>query len=100
MPRIERITRAYRNKVLASFGVTPAHIQAENAAIDSGSAGSAAGQFKGTIEEPSSSTTSTAAAARSTPTERMEIATSVSQRSSRGEGAEAGDDYVSGPGVG
>ena len=27
MPRIERISRAYRNKVLASFGFTPAQIQ-------------------------------------------------------------------------
>lgn len=50
MPRIERITRAYRNQVLASFGFTPAQIQADNEAIDAGAAGIRAGQFKGTVE--------------------------------------------------
>ncbi len=50
MPRLERITRAYRNKVLASFGFTPAQIQAHNQAIDGDAAGIGAGQFKGTVE--------------------------------------------------
>jgi hypothetical protein len=50
MPRIERISRAYRNKVLASFGFTPAQIQADNEAIDADAAGIGAGQFKGTLE--------------------------------------------------
>ena len=49
-PRIERITRAYRNKVLASFGFTPAQIKADNVAIDAGAAGIGAGQFKGIVE--------------------------------------------------
>jgi hypothetical protein len=50
MPRLERITRAYRDKVLASFGFTPAQIQAHNEAIDGDAAGIGAGQFKGTVE--------------------------------------------------
>lgn len=50
MPRIERITRAYRNKVLAGFGFTPAQIKADNVAIDAGAAGVGAGQFKGIVE--------------------------------------------------
>ena len=50
LPRIERISRAYRNKVLASFGFTPAQIRADNVAIDAGAAGIGAGQFKGTVE--------------------------------------------------
>jgi hypothetical protein len=50
MPRIERITRAYRNKVLASFGFTAAQIKADNEAVDAGAAGIGAGQFKGTVE--------------------------------------------------
>jgi hypothetical protein len=50
LPRIERISREYRNKVLASFGFTPAQIDAHNAAIDAGAAGVGAGRFKGTVE--------------------------------------------------
>jgi hypothetical protein len=50
LPRIERITRAYRNKVLASFGFTPAQIQAHDEAIDADAAGIGAGRFKGTLE--------------------------------------------------
>jgi hypothetical protein len=50
MPRIERITRAYRNKVLASFGFTPAQVHAYNEALDAGTAGIGAGQFKGTVD--------------------------------------------------
>jgi hypothetical protein len=50
MPRLERISRAYRNKVLASFGFTPAQIKAYNAAVDGDTAGIAAGHFKGTVE--------------------------------------------------
>ena len=50
MPRLERITRAYRNRVLASFGFTAAQIKADDVAIDAGAAGIGAGQFKGTVE--------------------------------------------------
>ena len=50
MPRIERITRAYRNQVLASFGFTPAQIKAHDQAVDGDAAGIGAGQFKGTVE--------------------------------------------------
>ena len=50
MPRIERITRAYRNQVLASIGFTPAQIKADNEAIDAGAAGIGAGQFKGVVD--------------------------------------------------
>lgn len=50
MPRIERITRAYRNRVLASFGFTPAQIAAHDEAVNGDSAGIAAGRFKGTLE--------------------------------------------------
>lgn len=49
-PRQDRIYQAYRNKVLASFGFTPAQIQAHNEALDAGAAGIGAGQFKGTVE--------------------------------------------------
>jgi hypothetical protein len=50
-PRQDRVYQAYKNKVLASFGFTPAQIQAHNEAIDAGAAGIGAGQFKG-IDEP------------------------------------------------
>ncbi len=50
MPRIERMTRAYRNKVLASFGFTPVQIKAYNQAVNGDTAGIGAGQFKGTVE--------------------------------------------------
>ena len=50
MPRIERITRAYTDEVLASFGFTPAQIKAHDEAVDAGAAGVAAGHFKGTVE--------------------------------------------------
>ena len=50
LPRLERITRAYRNKVLASFGFTAAQIKADNEAIDAGIAGIAARQFRGVVE--------------------------------------------------
>jgi hypothetical protein len=55
-PRQDRIYRAYKNKTLASFGFTPAQIQADNEAVDAGAAGIGAGQFKGTVEPTVDST--------------------------------------------
>lgn len=49
-PRQDRIYQAHTNKALASFGFTPAQIQAHNEAINAGATGIGAGQFKGTVE--------------------------------------------------
>lgn len=54
--RIARIIQAYRNKVLGSFGFTPSQIKADNQAIDAGTAGIGAGQFKGTVEPTADAT--------------------------------------------
>lgn len=50
LPRLERITNAYRAKVLASFGFTPTQIRDHMAAIANDTAGIPAGGFKGTVE--------------------------------------------------
>ena len=50
MPRIERITRAYQDKVLGSFGFTPAQVRAYDEAVAADAAGISAGHFKGTLE--------------------------------------------------
>jgi hypothetical protein len=49
-PRQEQMLQAHQNNVLSSFGFTPAQIQQHQVALNSGSAGIAAGQFKGTVE--------------------------------------------------
>jgi hypothetical protein len=54
--RIARVIQAYRNKVLASFGYTPSQIKADNRAIDAGTAGIGAGEFKGTVEPTADAT--------------------------------------------
>jgi len=50
LPRIIRITQAYRDQVLAGFGFTPAQVRAYNEAVSGDTAGIGAGQFKGTVE--------------------------------------------------
>ena len=52
----DRVLRANRDKVLASFGFTPAQIKAHDRAIDAGSAGIGAGQFQGTVEPTADAT--------------------------------------------
>ena len=100
MPRLERISRAYRNKVLASFGYTPAQIQAHDEAIDGDTAGIGAGQFKGTVEPTIDATHHINGGCRATDADgvRWECyigQAAVEQKVVSGVGA-----YAPGPGVG
>jgi hypothetical protein len=100
MPRIARITRAYRNKVLASFGFTPAQIQAYNEAVFAGAAGIGAGQFKGTLEPTIDATHHVNGGCRATSADGTQWdcylgQAAVKQKIVPGLGA-----YAQGPGVG
>lgn len=100
MPRIERITRAYRNQVLASFGYTPAQIQADNEAIEAGAAGIGVGQFKGTVEPTVDATHHINGGCRAINADGTQWACYLGQAAVKEKIVSGIGAYVSGPGVG
>jgi hypothetical protein len=100
MSRIERITRAYRNQVLASFGFTPAQITADNEAIDAGAAGIGAGQFKGTVEPTVDATHHINGGCRAINADGTQWDCYLGQAAVKEKIVSGLGAYVSGPGVG
>lgn len=100
MPRIERISRAYRDKVLASFGYTPAQIQAHDEAIDAGAAGIRAGQFRGTVEPTVDATHHINGGCRAINADGTQWDCYLGQAAVKKKIVSGIGAYVSGPGVG
>lgn len=102
MPRIERISRAYRDEVLASFGFTRAQIKAHDEAVDAGAAGVAAGHFKGTVEPTVDATHHVDGGCRATSADGSRWECYVGKTAVRQRIIDQAflDQYLAGPGVG
>jgi hypothetical protein len=100
--RLERITRAYRNKVLAGFGFTPAQIKAHNDAVDAGAAGIEAGHFRGTVEPTVNATHHVNGGCRATSADGSRWECYIGHTAVRQKIVSQGflGQYVAGPGVG